>query len=306
MRPLAWIVTVATLSCNTASPPAKPVQVAHVIDDASAEDGPTPFEDAGVEPLRPPPTTAVGEIERSPHVALGVPRDADPSNDLVLDKGQFVLSYDGARSETNWAAWRLRASDLGHLKRSDRFYADELLPSGVHRVQPQDYAKSGFDRGHLCPSGDRTASQDANVATFVMTNIQPQTHDLNTGPWEALKAWSRDQVRDKKKELYIVAGGVFSGSTQKVSAHGGPGVPVPTKSFKVIIELDTGQGPADVRADTIALAVLVPNQHGIKARPWTDYVVPISQVERETGYDFLSKVPVSVQKTIEATAAKLP
>lgn len=301
MRRLAWIAAFAALSCNTSSPPPKPAQIARADEDAAPViDAGGPSEDSGIEPLRPPPSPA-GALDQSPHVALGVPRDADPSNDLLLDKGQFVLSYDGARSVTNWVAWRLRASDLGHLKRSDRFYADELLPSGTRRVQPNDYARSGYDRGHLCPSGDRTASHEANVTTFVMTNIQPQTHDLNAGPWEALESWSRDQVRGGAKELYVVAGGVFGGA-QKL----GSGVPVPAKSFKVIVELDPGQGARDVREGTVAVGVLMPNQRGIKERPWTDYVVPISEVEKETGYDFLSKVPVDVQKTLESRAAKGP
>lgn len=298
MRRLGWNATVLLLACNAPSPPAQPVQTAHATSDAGTDsEGARP---AGA--LRPPVGRPANDVEHSPHVLLGVPRDADPSNDLELDKAQFVLSYDGTRSATNWVAWRLRASDLGHMKRSDHFYADELLPASLHHVQPQDYARSGFERGHLCPSGDRTFSHEANVTTFVMTNMQPQTHDLNTGPWEALEAWSRDRVQTSGKDLYIVAGGVFSGTVQKV----GPGIAVPAKAFKVIVALDRDLGPTDVRTDTLAFSVLIPNAHGIKHRPWTDYVVPISQVQKETGYDFLSKVPADVQDVVESRVAKVP
>lgn len=283
MRPLAWIALALLASCSTTPVPSTPAQVAHVDDAGAPPDAWAPAEDAGALPLPP------AAIERSPHVALGVPRDADPSNDLVLDKGEFVLSYDGARSVTHWVAWRLRASDLGRLKRSDRFYEDPFLPAGVRRVQPHDYARSGYDRGHLCPSADRTASHEANLTTFVMTNVQPQLHDLNAGPWEALEAWSRDQVRGGAKELYVVAGGVFDAAPQKIGA----GVPVPDRSFKVIVALDPGKGPADVRPATPTVAVLMPNVHGIKERPWTDYATSIAEVERATGYRFFDKVPAA-------------
>ena len=117
----------------------------------------------------------------SPHLALGEPRDADPSDDLVLDHRVFVLSFNPRRQVPNWVAWRLVAEDLGEAPRSGAFHADELLPPGMPGPRPRDYARSGFERGHMCPSGDRTATESANEETFVMTGMQPQRHALNAG-----------------------------------------------------------------------------------------------------------------------------
>ena len=88
-------------------------------------------------------------------------------------------------------AWRAKRTCDRYRGRSDRFHADTLLPPGITLVGKDDYAGTGYDRGHMCPSAHRTASEEANVATFVMTNMQPQLHTLNAGPWKSLETWER-------------------------------------------------------------------------------------------------------------------
>ena len=52
-----------------------------------------------------------GGIASSVHVALGVPTDADASDDYLMDERAFVLSYNPKRRVPNWVAWEL--SDAG-------------------------------------------------------------------------------------------------------------------------------------------------------------------------------------------------
>ncbi|HEX7560204.1 MAG TPA: DNA/RNA non-specific endonuclease, partial [Usitatibacter sp.] len=75
------------------------------------------------------------------------------------------------------------AEDLGAVPCSGALRADELLPAGAPGPRPREYARSGFERGRTCPSGDRTATAAANEETFVMTNMQPQRYALNAGHW---------------------------------------------------------------------------------------------------------------------------
>jgi endonuclease G len=252
-------------------------------------------------PAENPPSATPAAQETSPHLLLGTPRDADPSDDVLLDRQWFVVSYNPKRNVANWVAWKLQASDLGPVSRTNRFHRDEALGANFRKVDPSDFLHSGYDRGHLCPSGDRTSSPEANHATFVMTNIHPQRHDLNAGPWEALESWSRDEAR-KHKVLYIVAGGIFSPTPPTI----GHDVAVPEKSFKVLVELDPNQGPSDVRLDTPAVAVMMPNQAGIIDRAWTEFLTSIDDVERASGYDFYDRIPKSVQDAIEARTWSKP
>lgn len=73
----------------------------------------------------------------------------------------------------NWVAWELTKVDFGTSDRQDDFRPDPYLPAGWYRGKTSDYTGSGFDRGHLCPSADRTFTLEDNSATFLMTNIIP-------------------------------------------------------------------------------------------------------------------------------------
>ena len=108
-------------------------------------------------PAPPAPTT----LSASPHVALGIPKDGDDTDDLLIDERAYVVSYNPRREVANWVAWRLLDRDLGDADRANDFRADDSVPSGMYHVTPSDYAHSGFDRGHPAPhrvrGGRRTA-----------------------------------------------------------------------------------------------------------------------------------------------------
>ena len=166
--------------------------------------------------------SAVGAFAASVHVALGVPRDAVPDDDVLIDHGVFVLSYNPTRRLANWVAWRLTAADLGTAARSKEFSADPLLPSIYPPVLPNAFRGTGYVRGHLCPSAERKASAGANAETFVMTNIQPQVREMNGGPWERMEQYER-KLAERGKVLFLVAGGLFD--DPGVMLRGGIAVP---------------------------------------------------------------------------------
>jgi endonuclease G len=233
------------------------------------------------------------------HVALGVPTDAEPADDYLMDKGAYVVSYNPKRNVPNWVSWKLDRSFLGKLGRHDKFLQDRTLPPGFVRVSSADYAHSGFDRGHMCPSADRNGNPNDNVATFLMTNMQPQLHELNAGPWKDLEEHGRSLARTGKV-LFIVAGGVFGPAPRTI---GRAAVAVPDANYKVLAVLEPGQGAADVNPSTPVLAALMPNKAGVALRPWRDYVVSVDQLEQATSYDFLSNVAVAVQQVLESRVA---
>ncbi len=228
------------------------------------------------------------------NVLLGIPKDRNPSDDYLMNEREFVLSYNPRLNEPNWVAWRLRASDLGHARRGDDFRPDPLLPAGMYHVVPGDYARSGYDRGHMCPSADRTRSTEENAVTFLMTNVEPQLHELNAGPWEKLEDYERAWAL--RATLYIVAGGVFEAQPPTI----GHGVAVPAANFKIIVALPAGQGASDVTTTTPVLAVQMPNDVGVGEHDFLEYETSVDRIEEATGYDFLDRVPESISRVIEA------
>ncbi|MBK7308199.1 MAG: DNA/RNA non-specific endonuclease [Chitinophagaceae bacterium] len=74
------------------------------------------------------------------------------------------------------------------------FGSDVNLPPNWYQVQTASYTSTGFDRGHNCPSGDRTLTIPANSSTFLMTNPIPQAQTLNQGPWNDLEDFVRNSL----------------------------------------------------------------------------------------------------------------
>lgn len=214
-------------------------------------------------------------------------------NNYLMLKPQYALSYNATKGIPNWVSWQLNRSWLGTSDRQNDFRPDRSLPPGYGRIAPSDYTSSGYDRGHQCPSADRTRSIQDNSATFLMTNMIPQAPDLNRGPWEKLESYSRT-LASEGKELYIVAG--VAGTQGTIGGR----VSVPASSWKVIVVLDRpGLGLAGINKNTRVIAVLMPNQAGIKQSSWRRFRVSVDQIEKETGYELLSSLPEDVQAVIE-------
>jgi endonuclease G len=239
-----------------------------------------------------PPTSNIHLLFGNPSNATANPSDVD---NFLLEKPQFVLSYHNTNGTPNWVSWHLQPSDLGKADRQNDFRPDPALPSQFTHVLPRDYTGSGFDRGHLCNSEDRTRNDADNSATFVMTNIVPQTPDLNRGPWVKLESYARTLVRQGNK-LSIIAG--CSGMHTTIGRTNS--VTVPTACWKVIVVLPPGRSPLTaLKADTRVIAVDMPNTQGIKNKDWRVYLTTVREIEAKTGYDFLSTVPRDMQDQIE-------
>ncbi len=238
------------------------------------------------------------------HLLLGNPSLAsnDPGNskNYLIKIPQYALSYNAEQGTANWVSWQLNKSWLGEVERQDNFRPDDSLPEGWNKVSPNDYSNSGYDRGHLIPSADRTKTIEDNSATFLMTNIIPQTPDNNRGPWAELEKYSR-QLVDEGQELYIIAGGVG----KKRAIAKGKVIP-PSQVWKIIVALDRpGTGLQGINPQTRVIAVSIPNNQGIKAKKWQSYRVSVDSLEQATGYDFLRAVDPKIQAVLEAQVDRL-
>ncbi|NEO83016.1 MAG: DNA/RNA non-specific endonuclease [Spirulina sp. SIO3F2] len=223
----------------------------------------------------------------------GNPSDASPSDlsDLLIEKDQYTLAYSCDRGIAHWVAWRLNTDWFGPAERNDDFRADPDLPEGCPVVTPSDYRGSGFDRGHLAPSADRTRSQADNSATFLMTNMIPQAPENNREVWRELEEYTRDLVFEGH-ELYIIAGG--SGTQGKLAGK----VTIPRYTWKIILILDDDN--PTVTEDTPIIAVWMPNDDSVDDTDWQDYLVSVDKIEKETGFDFFSVLAKPLQRAIES------
>ncbi|TAL68898.1 MAG: DNA/RNA non-specific endonuclease [Bacteroidetes bacterium] len=229
------------------------------------------------------------------HIELGIPYDNSPSDDYLIFRTQYVLSYNKDKCVTNWVSWNLNSSWYGDVPRySKKFITDSTLPPGFCRAKHSDYSNSGYDRGHLVRSEERTYTADNNKATFILTNVIPQTGDLNRGPWLALERYCEDLCKNNNKELYVVAGGIYH-STKKMKNK----ITIPDSCFKIIVILDKGKKLKAVNSKTQIIAVAMPNINGIRNADWHTYISTVDKIEFSTGYNFLNKIPEPLQSKLE-------
>lgn len=249
------------------------------------------------------------------HLTLGNPSGAssdatDPDN-VLINRYQYALGYSNSRGGARWVSWHLNADWLGNAERCDCFLPDTTLPAGLFQAQTWHYSGSGFDRGHLCPSGDRDGNDADNAATFLLSNIMPQAPQLNQGIWAELEDYARSLVIGGN-ELYIVAGGYGSGGTGSqggtTNTLAGGALTVPARYWKVLLILpnDDGADIPRITTDTRVIAVDIPNTQAASALPWGSYRTSVDAIEASAGLNLFDQVPATVQNALEASVDNGP
>lgn len=253
---------------------------------------------------------ATGPAAAGDHLLLGNPSGAtaDPANrgNYLLAKPYFALSYNDANGTPNWVSWRLTAADFaGSTRRQGGdFDPDPDLPAGFMRVVHRDYTGSRFDRGHMCPHGDRDATSDTSAATFVMTNIIPQAANVNQKAWNNLENYTRDLVGKQGMRAYVVSGPAGRGGRGLgafAETIGNGKVVVPAECWKVVVAIPEDGGPddpADVGPDARVIAVVMPNDNGSVGEEWASFRVRPADVERRTGYRFFDRLRPDVGEAL--------
>lgn len=219
----------------------------------------------------------------APRLSVGV--DAAPLR--VLANRAYVVGYSDALGNPLWAAYRVK--DLATIpaapKRPEKFEADRRT---VARISPDDYTRSGYDRGHLAPNYAIAThyGEEAQRETFLMSNIVPQTHALNAGLWRELELKIATSYPARYAEVWVLTGPVFGAEPKRLRG----GVAVPEAFFLIVVDENEG------RLRTLSL--LVPQDAPTSADP-ARYLVSIEEIQRRTGLDFLSELDDVSEKQIE-------
>ena len=204
----------------------------------------------------------------------------------ILRRVGYVVSYNPDNRIPNWVAWQLTESHTtGPYKRAGIGFQADSEAKGV-QVTTFDYSRSGYDRGHMCPSGDNKWDKTAQEQSFLMTNICPQDHNLNVGDWNEMENQCRKWAK-QYGQIYIVAGPILY--RQKHKTIGTARVVVPEAFFKVVFCMV---------GTPKAIGFIYKNVGG--NRPKDYYVNTIDEVERITGIDFFSALPDDIEKKVEA------
>jgi len=252
-----------------------------------------------------------GSATDGSNLLLGNPSNATAdvvfANNYLMDKTYYTISYSSSRGTPNWVSWYVGSSSLGSTPRQDDFRADSSLPAGWYQVGSSSYSGSGFDRGHNCPSADRTSTVAANSSTFLMTNMIPQAPVNNQQTWANLENYARSLVT-AGSEVYIVMGSYGTGGTGSSGTFNtinNGNVTVPNRIWKVIVVLPNGTNDLSrISTSTRVIAINTPNINTTNS-DWKTYRTSVDAIEAATGYDLLSNVSTSIQSVIEAQVDNL-
>ena len=184
----------------------------------------------------------------------------------------FAVLHSGLTRTPLYSAEHLTADRIDAARatpRSGDFHPDPDLPPG-ERAELSDYARSGFDRGHMAPAGDMPDA-DAQQESFTLANMVPQAPKLNRGVWEGIESAVRTMAQ-RRGELYVVTGPIFKGSELATVGH----VVVPTYVFKAVLDPRSRSAAAYVAENTEAAA-------------WTS--ISIAQLTRLTGINVFPALP---------------
>ena len=218
---------------------------------------------------------------------------------VILCHAGQVVAFNPAHNVSDWVAYRLRREDLisPRTERREAYRPDPGVPL-EHRVEENDYRKTGYDRGHLAPAGSMKWSETAMSESFFMSNMAPQVGaGFNRGIWRVLERKMR-QWGCERGLLHVVTGPLYENrETARLAVDkDGDGVDdngilvdVPSHFFK--LALDPGRMEA--------IAFILPNRK-LEADSLSGFLASIDEIEARSRLDFLSELRDEVENGIES------
>ena len=206
----------------------------------------------------------------------------------IIHHQNYSLSYSEPHEQAEWVAYELKTSHISSTNHKRPYFEiDEAVKTGA--AHWRNYKNSGYDKGHLCPAGDRRFTKEAHDETFLTSNISPQEHEFNSGVWNRLEQKVRYWAK-KNDGIFIVTGGVLKDNLKTI---GEGKVAVPNQFYKII--LDNTNGKIKV------LAFLV--NHQDSDLPLYKFVVSVDEVEALTGIDFFPELEDTIENKLEASSS---
>lgn len=202
----------------------------------------------------------------------------------IIYHNYYTLSYSEKHEQAEWVAYQLSSEHISNQNFKRPYFEKDakVLTKSAHY---KNYSNSGYDKGHLCPAGDRKFSKAAHDETFLTSNISPQEHQFNAGIWNRLEQKTRYWAT-KYKNLYVVTGGVLENVSKTIGTEK---VTVPNYFYKIILDFH--------EPEIKAIAFLIP--HEASEKGLYNFVVSIDKIEALTRIDFFPKIEDSLENELE-------
>ena len=218
---------------------------------------------------------------------LEIPVSLVPRQEQIIHHKGYTVSYNKDLKSPNWVSYELtRQETKGKEKRSDNFIADPLVKGAI--ATNADYARSGYDKGHMAPAADMKWSPEVMKESFYFSNMCPQHPQLNRRGWKNLEEKIRDwAIADSA--IIIICGPIINQSSRTIGKNK---VAVPERFFKVVL--------SPFVKPVRGIGFLFNNRQAVE--PLSTYAVTIDSIEKLTNMDFFSPLPDEIENEVEANA----
>jgi endonuclease G, mitochondrial len=124
---------------------------------------------------------------------------------LIVDKSIYKVNFSNEFRQPRYVSYTLYKGGGDCSREGMNFKNDN---AELQTAKDEDYAASGYDKGHLANAEDFAFDCIQDELTFRYYNCLPQTPNLNRGIWKRnetqIRRWSQNE------KLYIICGGFFS------------------------------------------------------------------------------------------------
>lgn len=203
------------------------------------------------------------------------------TNSVYKHKG-YALSYVEKHEQAEWVAYYLEKSDFSFVKYNRPFFNQDPLVV-TKSADWKNFKNTKYNKGHLCPAGDRKKSYDLYKETFYTSNASPQLYDFNAGVWNRLEQKTRYWAA-KYNGVYVVSGGVLNNNLKTI---GSEKVSVPNYFYKIILTKDGNR----------MIGFLLPHKES-KDALYT-FTVSVDTIEKLTGIDFFPALEDNLENKLE-------
>lgn len=235
----------------------------------------------------------------STHLFSDAPARAGyPNSWTVLKNVGYESAYDETFRNPAWVAYHLHGTAGTSAPRPNGYKTDLRT---VSQVTQTDYPR-GYDHGHMAPNeaiaeyyGDK-----AQAETFLMTNMLPQRHGLNAGPWKSEETMEYAKWEPEFHDVWVIAGPVYTTADDQQplepsNRYGVKQVCIPVACFKIVTTLRSG-------GQIQTLAFIMPQEPG-PGHAAREYLTSIREIERRTGLNFFSSLSKAKQDALETSTA---
>lgn len=207
-----------------------------------------------------------------------------------ITRSIYTLSNNATTKFADWVAYHVTSDTIDGPSRSRNWKADpDLDPSAT--LEPGDYTDANAilatDRGHQVPLAAFSNADDWAMLNY-LSNITPQSSDLNQGPWVDLESAVRSLV-SSGQDVYVISGPLYEW-TFGTLPEADESHTIPSGYFKVVI--------TDVDGWVEASAFIM-EQDASRSDEFCSTEVTINEVESRSGLDIMPSLASYKESSVE-------